>query len=333
LEMRFTLSSIVAVLGFVSLSGLAASQDAHSGENAPPVTIPVTVENSKGDLISGLEAGDFRLFENGVEQKVMDFSADAQPLSIALVIDAALSGPTSERLRATFPSLLAALSESDEAGVFSFDVDFRTVAEFTSDKDKIEKALKQIPLGADYGIAGEPLGARVPVINGQQIGGAPSQYPGAGQRPRKDIDSALISALDALTQRPAAWRRIVLLVTDGLNSPHNPISASKVLEALQETDVTVYAIGLDSAKLPRGSGQLARFCEATGGELFKAVKKTSIENLYARITEQARYAYLLSYMPAGAAAGFRSIQVYVSKPHTRIIAREGYLAGRRPSQP
>ncbi len=330
--MRFTLSSIVAVLGFISLGGLAAPQDAHSGENAPPVTIPVTVEDSKGDLISGLEAGDFRLFENGVEQKLTGFSAGPQPLSIAVVMDAALSSPTSERLRATFPSLLAALSEFDEAGVFSFDVGFRTLAEFTSDKDKLEKALRQMPLGADYSVAGEPLGAPAPVINGQQIGGAPSQYPTAGQHPRKDIDGALIAALDVLTKRPANRRRIVLLVTDGLNSPHNPVSSSEALAALRKTDVTVYAIGLDNAKLPRGSGQLARFCETTGGELFKAVKKTSIENLYSRITEQARYAYLLSYTPAEA-AGFRTIQLYVSRPHARVIVRQGYLAGQGLSLP
>src|SRR5262249_52428507 len=108
---------IVATLSLLARGGSAQRPPVFRG-GTEQVVVPVTVKDARGQLVPGLQAADFRLLEDGVEQKLASFSADPAPLSVALLIDAALSQPTAQRLRATFPALAEAFSEFDEAGVF-----------------------------------------------------------------------------------------------------------------------------------------------------------------------------------------------------------------------
>lgn len=325
---------IVAALILLSSAQPGPAQRSTKTDEGGRILVPVTVKDAKGELAGNLEMEDFRLLENGVEQKITGFSAGAQPLAAAVLIDTALNLATAQRLRATLSSLAQAFGESDEVGVFSFDTVFRTVADFTSDQDKLYRALKTMDIGGDYGLAGGPLGASGPVINGQPVlGGGPAR---AGEGPsqartRKDIDDAVFSALQVLAGRNPDRRKIILLITDGSNSSHSEVSTGKLVAALRKSDVEVYPIGLDNARLPRGASLLTRLAAASGGELFKAVKKNSIEPLYARITEQARYQYVLSYTPqraADAASTFCPIKVRVTKPGMVVIARDGYIPER-----
>ena len=51
------------------------------------VTMPVSVLDRDGRFISGLRQQDFRIFENGIEQKVDYFQAVEQPFTVILLID------------------------------------------------------------------------------------------------------------------------------------------------------------------------------------------------------------------------------------------------------
>ena len=51
------------------------------------VQVPVTVKDSKGNLVSGLTWRDFTVYENNTREPLRVFSVDPQPLSIAFVID------------------------------------------------------------------------------------------------------------------------------------------------------------------------------------------------------------------------------------------------------
>ena len=298
------------------------------------VVVPVTVKDAQGRLVEDLGAGDFRLLEDGVEQKITGFSADPAPLAVAVLIDAALSRPTAQRLRATFPSLIEAFSEFDEVGVFSFDTAFRTVAGFTTDRERVAAAVRTMEMGAEYSQPGEPLGSGAPRINGWPVGG-----PAAGvsrRQPAKNIDDAVLAAVRLLAGRDPGRRRLILLISDGLNSPRNQTPSENLLATLRKSGVVVHTIGLDDAKLSRRESSLARYGPPTGGELFTAVKKTAIEPLYARITEQARYYYILTYVPQRpptVAPVFRSIEVRVKRPALNVIARDGYIPEPRAPQP
>ena len=297
-----------------------------------PVVAPVTVKDAQGRLVPGLEAADFRLLEDGVEQKIASFSADPAPLSAAVLLDAGISRATAERLRETFPSLVEAFSEFDEAGIFTFLSGLRAAVDFTSDRERLREGLRGLEIGADYTQAGDPLSQPVPRINNWPVSGPPAGPARGAARARgsRNIDGAVIEALRLLDGRPAWRRKIILLISDGLKSQGQTASSNDLYAALRRSDVTVYSIGLDGAKLPRGSAALGRYAPPTGGELFTAVKAATIEPLYGRITEQARYAYRLAYVPirpATVAPKPRAVEVRVKRSGLTVIARDGYLPG------
>ena len=273
--MRYPLLLIVAIL---SGGSLGAQRPAVFRATTEQVVAPVTVKDARGRLIGDLERADFRVLEDGVEQKITGFSADPAPLAAAVLIDAALSRPTAQRLRTTFSSLADAFSEFDEAGVFAFDTGFRTATTFTSERERIYEALRQMEIGAEYSQAGEPLSAPVPRINGWPVGGPPPAVrSGGAAAPRlKNIDDAVYAAARLLRARDPGRRKIILLISDGLNSSRNEVSAADLLTTLRKSGVGVYSIGLDDAKLSRNASVLARYGPPSGGDLFPVLKKTSL---------------------------------------------------------
>ena len=326
---------ILAILG-ATLVGLPAPQQ------RPPVfragtehvVVPVTVKDARGRLVGGLRPDEFRLLEDGTEQEITGVSSDPAALSVAALIDAGLSRPTAQRLRSTFPSLLEAFSEFDEAAIFSFDTTVRAEAGFTAEKEKHRNALAQMDFGADTTRAGEPLTPAAPVLNRWPVGGGAASAP--ARQNFKNIDDAVLSAVRLLGARDPGRRKIVLLISDGLNSPRNKIATADLLAGLRKSGVVVYSIGLDDAKLSKGSSVLARYGPASGGEMFTAIKQAAIGPLYARITEQARYQYILTYAPRKppiVAPVFRSIEVRVKRPAMTVIARNGYIPEPRAPQP
>ncbi len=303
------------------------------GPRSEPVAVPVTVKDAAGRLVGGLQAGEFRILEDGVEQKITGFSADPRPLAAAVLLDAVLTPPTAQRLRETFPVLVEAFSEFDEVAVFAFDSGFRAVADFTSERERLHKALRGVEIAITHGRAGEPLTQQVPRINNWPVGGAPPgpARSGSAGRPRKRIDDAVLSAVRLLEARDPGRRRIVLLISDGAQAAR--LDDTALAAALRKSDAAVYSVALELARLSPNSGVLARYGPPSGGEVFPATKKSALESLYARIAEQARYQYVLSYVPArpaSVAPVWRTIEVRVQRPGLQVIARDGYIPEARP---
>src|SRR5690349_11842385 len=55
--------------------------------NADLVVLNATVLDKQGQFVSGLKRSDFRVFEDGQEQKLSSFSAEETPFAAAIVID------------------------------------------------------------------------------------------------------------------------------------------------------------------------------------------------------------------------------------------------------
>src|SRR5688500_11486690 len=51
------------------------------------VTTPVSVLDRNGRFIAGLKQKDFKIFENGVPQKITLFQSEEQPFTVVLLID------------------------------------------------------------------------------------------------------------------------------------------------------------------------------------------------------------------------------------------------------
>src|SRR5450631_697861 len=115
------------------------------------VVVPVTVKDSAGELVTDLQENDFRVFEDGIEQPIALFSAEAFPLSAAILIDDDLKQGTAEKVQKTLETLAGAFSASDEVSLWRFDeVPEQISEEFITDNDKLLTQLKHIDLSSSF---------------------------------------------------------------------------------------------------------------------------------------------------------------------------------------
>ena len=84
------------------------------------VQIPVRVKDSSGKLVSGLTSNDFKVYEDGVVQQLKFFTADAFPLSAAVVVATDLPATTMKKVNETLPTLVGAFSEIDEVALYRY---------------------------------------------------------------------------------------------------------------------------------------------------------------------------------------------------------------------
>ena len=51
------------------------------------INVTATVTDGSGRFVSGLQKGDFRLFEDGEEQQITHFNSERVPVSLGIVLD------------------------------------------------------------------------------------------------------------------------------------------------------------------------------------------------------------------------------------------------------
>ncbi len=113
------------------------------------VLAPVTVLDRHGEYVSGLQPQDFRLLDNGKEQKIQ-VDVAFQPISLVIAVQANdhVEGllPKINKIGSLIQPLV--IGEQGEAAVMAFDHRFRIMQDFTSDSTKIESAIKKITPGS-----------------------------------------------------------------------------------------------------------------------------------------------------------------------------------------
>ena len=116
------------------------------------VTAPVTVIDSQGDFVFDLGEKDFRILDNGVPQKIEQFSLEQRKLEAVIVVEAnSTSDPLLGEVRPlgpVFSSLM--LGPQGEAAVVTYGDQIRVVQDMTQDSDKLESALRGIEAGAHW---------------------------------------------------------------------------------------------------------------------------------------------------------------------------------------
>jgi Ca-activated chloride channel homolog len=304
------------------------------------VVVPVTVKDRSGKLIPDLRRDEFRIFEDNVEQKIVYFGADPTPISMVLLIDNDLKSKDAKQVSESLLSVVAGLSVNDEAFVCRFDQFFHEGKGFTSDQDKLLTELKRTRLDDEPSVAasGAPFG-NAPSINGHSATGDAPNIAGAtlnikGQ-PTKALDDAVYAAAQLLKDRdPERQRRkIIFLISDGVNGPKSNVNKyDTVLKDLLRYNISVYGVGVGGAYFERRFERLSKYAHDTGGDVYYGLKSRAMEELYGRVTEEARNQYTLAYAPSGTdrAAEYHSIEVRVKREGLTILTREGYYAGATP---
>jgi Ca-activated chloride channel homolog len=85
------------------------------------VIVPVTAKDRSGRLVPDLSKEEFRIFEDGVEQRIAYFSNEAFPLSMVILIDNDLKRKDAEQVAASLKAIVMGISAADEVYLARFD--------------------------------------------------------------------------------------------------------------------------------------------------------------------------------------------------------------------
>ena len=295
--------------------------------------MPVTVKDASGRLVFDVRQDEFRVLEDNVQQNIDVYSNEAFPLSAVLLIDNDLSPKTAEQVESSLPAIAGGFSPNDEVFVCRFDQQFHPGKGFTADNDKLLAQLQraEVKSSPPAAPASGPF-ASGPRINGIPAPGAPQQTPATKvirSQTTKTLDDAIYEAARLLKDRDRARRKIIFLISDGVNSKLNTNSFDDTVRALLTAGISVYGVGVGNAFFNRDLTPLAKYARATGGDVFYAARREDLEGTYSLVTEEARNQYTLAYIPRNTdrSLDYHSIEVRVTRPSLKLLTRDGYYAG------
>src|SRR5271156_2513041 len=112
------------------------------------VTLPVTVRDKKGKILTNLTKDDFVLEEDGKPQSIRYFNQETNlPLTVGLLADTSMSERDNmDKERSASRSFLDQMitRPTDRAFVIHFDREVELLQDLTSDHAKLEKAVNEI---------------------------------------------------------------------------------------------------------------------------------------------------------------------------------------------
>lgn len=237
---------ILVLVGFVALGIVTHAGGLAGADQDPPseqgfrfrtgvelVNVTATVTDANGRFVPGLRQEDFRVYEDGQLQQISHFTSERVPVSLGIVLDTSgsMDGEKMAAARAALDRfLLDLLGPDDEVFLYRFDSSPELVHEWTTDRRRVSRALQRI-----------------------QPRGGTAMY---------DATSEAIPLALAGRHR----KKALLIISDG-----NDTSSRTAVEALQaqirETELLVYAIGIDSQITTHG-----QFDPSRGGTLGSRVQ-------------------------------------------------------------
>src|SRR5689334_6807880 len=247
------------------------------------VNVFVTVTDGHGAPIGSLKQGDFKLSEDGKEQKISVFDKEsALPLSIVLAIDTSLS------TRRDLPLELASarkfahtiLRPQDGIALFQFSEIVNEVLPFTSQLKSLDRAIERLHAGS-----------------------ATALY------------DALFLGSQALDRRQG--RKVMVVITDGGDTA-SKVDYQDAVRSAQEAEAIVYSIIVvpveaSAGRDTGGEHALVQISEDTGGKYYYASSLAQLDEAFKQISDELRTQYLLAYYPSQhlSDSEFRRIQVRV----------------------
>lgn len=301
------------------------------------VTMPVSVLDREGRFIAGLQQKDFKIFENGVEQKVEYFQSVEQPFTVVLMID--VSPSTAFQIDEIHDGAIAFIDQlrpADKVMVIAFDDEVRILCRPTNNRRTLREAIYQ----AQFGDGTSLYEAVDQVINRELV-----NIPG---------------------------RKAVVLFTDGVDTTSRRANFESTIADVEEVDALFYPIryntqrqygnmggggrrrsrdtddwigiilgggrvggggggsaGSSREEYERGLRYLETLAQNSGGRKFEADSLYNLEASFAGIAEELRRQYSLGYYPekVGAAGERRRISVRVMRPNVTVKAKSTYIFG------
>jgi VWFA-related protein len=278
------------------------------------VNVFATVRDKHHGIISDLTKDDFKVFEDGTEQKVAFFSKEVNmPITLGLLIDtsASMDRMIGAEQDAASRFLREVMRPKDEAMVMTFDFDVDLLADFTQDTSALSSAIRR---------------ARVNSVGGGGVV-TPGTIPQGATGGTDLYDAVYLACHDQLATE--AGRKGVIILTDAEDTG-SKLRLQDAVEAAQRTDAVIHVLLIADRMATSGvGGSVARkMTEDTGGRVIDVHNEASLEKAFDEISQELRSQYVLGYYPTNIKRDgtFRKLRVDVMRPDMKILARKGYYA-------
>ena len=281
------------------------------------VTLNMSVidrETNRG--VVGLKQSDFRLFENGGEQQILQFDSSAAPFDLLLVID--LSGSTRDVLkliRAAALRFVAAARPSDRIGVITFAGQANVVSPLTLDRRTLNEQISAMDTAAGDTKLYDALDFAV------------SQSQKGGKNPRRTAIILMSDGLDGSIP--------------GVRGDGSKLSYKELLSRVSEFDGVVYTLWLNTVyealnpldtqpeAFDAGYDRMKEVADSGGGIFYEVESLEDLAGVYERVVADLGTVYSLVYRPSNKTRDgkWRAIRVNVaSRPAAIARGKRGYYA-------
>ena len=271
------------------------------------VQINVTVTDPLNRFVTGLEKEHFRLFEDKIEQTILQFSSEDAPLSIGLVFDTSGSmGSKLQQSRRAAVEFFKTANPQDEFFLVEFNDRPELVVPFTPDTEDIQNRLSF-----------------------------------AQSKGKTALLDGVLMAMNHM-KKAHNPRKAILIISDGGDN-NSRYTESEIKNAVREADVQIYGIGIfepvgSRGRTPEemsGPSLLNEVAELTGGRSYNVENVNELADIAAKIGIELRNQYVLYYSSKNQARDgkYRHVNVKLVQPRglppLKAFFRLGYYA---PSQ-
>lgn len=306
----------------LTLSLLLLQQPPTYRVDAQFVKVPVTVLDTEGKALLGLEKSDFRLFDEGESRPIENFVLDKSPVHVLFLLDASRSVQDEiQEIRWATLRFAQTFDRDDRIAVIGFSDTIEVLQDWTDDLDDVRKSLKKLKPG---------------------------------------YRTALYDALSATTKerlQKLPGKKVIILLTDGLDNESNT-SFREVMNQLIATNTVLYIVSrtklirdqvaeddrveflnrvMKNVLKEEGSfvdayfkvkeTSMKQLAGANGGRVFFPDKLPALGQSYLQIARELKSQYVLTFRaPENAEKKFRRIRVECLRDVGQVYYREIYLA-------
>lgn len=311
------------------------------------VAMPVSVLDKDGRFISGLQQRDFKIFENGIEQKIDYFQSVEQPFSVVLMIDVSPSTQFRiEEIQSSAITFVEKLRPGDRIMVVSFDQNVRVLTAFTSDRNVLRNAIRQAKFGDGtslYEAVDQVINRHLNQVEGRKAVVIFSDGVDTTSR-RATYESTLRATeeVDALfytvrydTSDYMAGRAGVGYPPPTGRRPGGRVSMGDILASIiLGGGINVGTVGggrgNTRAEYEKGRQYLEALSQNSGGRKFEADSLLNVDAAFTGIAEELRRQYSIGYYPenVGQPGERKQIRIRVMRPGVSVRAKNSYIVGR-----
>jgi VWFA-related protein len=294
----------------VLLAGLAAAPTVPAQDQTPTfraatdaVSVDVSVRRA-GRPVTGLEARDFTVTDNGVRQTISAVSYERNPIDVTVILDVSqsVSGAVLDQLRRAIEQLRGDLGKIDRLKIVTVNMRVRRLMDFSD------------PASGD-----------------------PSAFATVRAFGTTAIYDALVVALAGRTTEDR--RQLVVLFSDGVETG-SVTDGATLLDVARRTTPTVTTVLASRPAVPGlGGGMVTatgafgvfaglyrELTQTTGGAVVSLLPNDSVAGTLRRVVGEFRSSYLLHFTPTGVPReGVHALDVQVGRTGVDVRARREYV--------